>query len=427
MAPSTTSLSVDERLALALQRFMIKGGESDCWEWTGEVAKGAPWATLYMHGRPNKRVSVRQYLWLQHGLEIARRDALTPTCGNVRCVNPAHMKHQARRCTVCAHAKRAEIDVLLKQQMISQGAVAERYGLSTPIVQAHWRTHTDEGRFGRATGKRHRAPLPRERLAAELQARAVALVDALLAGGPVASHVMYREARTAGLARHHVHHAYRVRQVRRFRPRGESCFWWRLPTDEETAATRLANQRTPSLYAKVPIKAGDVKRIVANKLTRRGARWSSVVLIKSWVGKPFHALALDSAEELHQQGSAEKLIDGSGKLKAYRMPPATPFDTRRDKRPVLHVMGGETVEEVDEAPAAAVTQMVKLIKEVLTARGRMSTNALHNHLGSSRRGSAAVFNAALHLMVEEGHAVRTVEGKTNFYEAVPTANQQASA
>lgn len=79
----------NETLDEMIERLLDKSG--DCWLWGGGFSQGR--ARLSYHGQD---MTVARYLYEQaHGLKLRQRDRIETTCGEPRCVNPAHVVLQA--------------------------------------------------------------------------------------------------------------------------------------------------------------------------------------------------------------------------------------------------------------------------------------------------------------------------------------------
>lgn len=81
--PGLTAKRMDKVLAL-----IDKDGPGGCWLFSGSLGgRSVPRVSVR-----NKNMSVTRVVWaLEGGEELLPGDALRRTCGNVRCVNPAHM------------------------------------------------------------------------------------------------------------------------------------------------------------------------------------------------------------------------------------------------------------------------------------------------------------------------------------------------
>ncbi len=66
-----------------------KGKPDECWPWLAGVgARGGPVFNMSKGGQ----VSARRACWLfVHGVALDNRHQVTPTCGTVDCLNPAHL------------------------------------------------------------------------------------------------------------------------------------------------------------------------------------------------------------------------------------------------------------------------------------------------------------------------------------------------
>ena len=139
----------------------------DCWEWQGAVSSGGP--IFGRHGTAN--ISVRRLIVDHRGQHRSRRQVVTTTCNNPRCVNPAHVvvrpkgyaiaraaattgawQNPARRQRI-ANWARATKGVLTSEQAAeirlapgTQVAIAKQYGVAKQTVWqiksgANWVDH----------------------------------------------------------------------------------------------------------------------------------------------------------------------------------------------------------------------------------------------------------------------------------------------
>lgn len=420
----------DAALLRAIDQQVERGRGNECWFWTGGMNGTIP--NYRAPGAAN--VSVRRVLWQQAGGSLDGVDKLRSTCRRQRCVNPQHLR-PSQACPVCHRPDRRAIEAALLEDYGRRGkvvAIAAFYGFEASGLELHRRGHMP---VAQAQGTRNAIRVA----TVEAHQQAVAWLRDLLGNGPVPVHEVQRLAAEAGIKPSHLAYARRTLDVRRNfsgldggrppAPRTGQPYRqaYRLPTEDEQ---REREEQARQVGA--PLKtSADVEARLRLNFTRRQTRWCYLGTIKNWVGKPHHEAAVAAAEELHRRAWLDKLVDERGATLAYRyVNMASVIDpegrNHMGAEPTV-VVAKSPRNMVQPPPAQAVAQMADTIVDVLISRGRMSTNDLHNYLGSSRRGSAAVFNAALDKLVQDGRIRRTSVRNTNYYEVVPAANQQASA
>lgn len=90
--------------------------EGDCWLWQGHVTSGGiPYG--YMDGQ---RAPLRRIVWLlQGGAPHAEGRIYTTTCGEPRCVNPAHVRATSRGAALAQARRSGAINELRRRQAIA--------------------------------------------------------------------------------------------------------------------------------------------------------------------------------------------------------------------------------------------------------------------------------------------------------------------
>lgn len=100
-----------------------------CWIWLRHFSRsGTP---IY-----SAALTARRYIWIQRGYKVDRKTRMTVTCGQPKCVNPAHLKRstvsgvmRGSVCSVLSEADMEEIEVDIRCAITAR-EIAAKYGIS---------------------------------------------------------------------------------------------------------------------------------------------------------------------------------------------------------------------------------------------------------------------------------------------------------
>lgn len=107
--------------------------EGACWLWRGvHTTQGYP---VFWVGRPARYVTVRRVAAVLAGRRFDARQPLAATCGNKRCVNPAHVRPSNARAIAQAAVRRGAYDGMARRAKIS-AARLKRSRISAEAVLA---------------------------------------------------------------------------------------------------------------------------------------------------------------------------------------------------------------------------------------------------------------------------------------------------
>lgn len=408
------------------QTIDIPSDKNGCWLWNGPLNRDQPQV-----GRGAAALNIARFVWGEKVGPLESDARLFPTCGNRRCVNPLHRQPRLARCAACIHPERQAIDAALLNRTESYEHLASRFGLGNAHVHHHYMQHLG------GVDVRQRRQIFTGVIAA--RERAATWLAALLADGAlVPVRDVERLAERDGIVPYHLTQARAqlgALSERRPGPPGSGRRGTynaiRLPTQAELAERE--QRRSWKRTAKVYTDQTELEWAILSRLSRRGVQWTAQRQVLAWFGKPSRALVLAALDKLIANNanieSNVTVVGDKSVLSIRRKPHGALVEAAEQWRARLGDTSGPIIvpRVVLQPSEEDVARLAELIYAALLTRGTMSTNDLHNHLGSSRRGSAVIFNAALDKLVQEGRITRTVEGKTNYYEVVSTASQQASA